>query len=427
MSSALEEIAPSEGDSVLRIDMRGFSAVLERVDVPGLLERGCVNVIGIEPVQDKLGARWPRMQAHIHERVQKYIARRLTSSEYYAPISDVQYVISMPGEDAQSAQLRSFHILEEVLTTLVGRFAVEQVRIGSVVGVEGNYLVTQSVDAVALANAASANSSKSADAREGVVVPFLPPRARTIQVGEKELHLQFAFRPVWDLRREAISSFGLQTIVETNHSRPRDVKIERVQHTDEEVTAIDIATAEHGRDVLNYLLERQTRFILHIPCTYETLANTRTRARFLELLKKLSSDQRRYVVYELTALPIGVPQSRISDLAAMLRPFGRGVIAAARPNRSELLTFQGCGLNGLALNLDELQMRENEMFERIGLFRDIGQLAGDQLIAYGVTSRSLAIACWALGLSHMSGPVIASAVPIPRQMHRFSARDLYRN
>ena len=427
MSSVLENVAPSEGDCDQRIDMRGASAVLERVDIPGLLERGCVNVIGIEPVQEKLGARWTRMQDHVHERVQKYIARRLASSEYYARISDVQYIISMPGEDAQSAQLRSFRILEEILTTLVGRFAVEQVRIGSVASVEGNYLVTHSVDVSALASAASSNASKAEDTREGVVVPFLPPRTRTIQVGEKELHLQFNFRPVWDLRREAISSFGLQTIVEPGQSQSKDVKTERVPHTDEELTAINIAAAEHGRDVLNYLLERQTRFILHIPCTYETLANTRARARFLELIKKLSPDQRRYVVYELTDLPIGVPQSRISDFAAMLRPFGRGVIAIARPNRSELLTFQGCGLQGLALDLDELQMRENEMFERIGLFRDIGQMAGDQLIAYGVTSRSLAIACWALGLSHMSGPVVAPPVPIPRQIHRFSARDLYRN
>ncbi len=85
-------LAPSEGDYAQRIDMRGVSAVLERVDIPGLLERGCVNVIGIEPVQEKLGARWPRMQDHVHERVQKYIARRLASSEYYANcISDVQY------------------------------------------------------------------------------------------------------------------------------------------------------------------------------------------------------------------------------------------------------------------------------------------------------------------------------------------------
>jgi hypothetical protein len=335
----------------------------------------------------------------------------------------------LPGEGAHSAQLRCFRILEEILTTLLGRFTIDQVQIKAIVGTDGEFLISRIVDAVALAKAAAtASASKNDQEPDGVAATFVPPTGSSIFVGEKELHLQFEFRPVWDLRREVISSFSIHTIVETDQSRALGGgKVHRAQLTNEELAAIDIAASEHGRDILNYLLGRQCRFILHLPCAYETLADSRARQRFLDTIKRLSAELRRYVVFELTDLPVGVPQSRLSALAAMLKPFGRGVIAVARPNRSELLAFHGCGLQGLALDLQPLDMREDEMFERIGLFRDLGHMAGDQLIAYGVATRSLAIACWSLGLSHMSGPAISPTVAIPHQMLRFSARDLYQS
>lgn len=430
MDSALGEIssaAPMAGAN--QIDISGLSAVLDRIASPELLARGCVNVIGIEPVQEKLGPRWARMQEHIHDRVEKYIVRHLSASEYHCKVSDAQYIISMPGENAHSAQLRCFRILEEILTTLLGRFTLDQIKIRAIVGAEGEFLLSKTVDAGALARAAAAaRLTKAEPAQENNVVAFSPPTRSTITVGERELYLQFEFRPVWDLRREAITSFAMNTAVETEQSRASGVgRINRSQLTDEETAAVDIAASEHGRDILNYLLGRQTQFILHLPCGYETLANSRTRQRFLETVKRLSPELRRYVAFELTDLPVGIPQSRISTLVAILKPFGRGVLAKVRPNRSELLTFHGCGLGGLTLDLQELDLREDEMFERIALFRDLGHLACDRLIAYGVTTRSLAIACWALGLTHMSGSAVAPVVAIPRQMHRFSARDLYRD
>lgn len=430
MDSALgETFSPPANAGGNRIDISGLSAVLDRIASPDLLARGCVNVIGIEPVQEKLGPRWARMQEHIHDRVEKYIARQLTASEYQFRVSETQYIVSMPEESAHSAQLRCFRILEEILTTLLGRFTLEQVKIKAIIGSDGEFLLSKVVDTAALARAAAAAATPKPDpVRKGNVLAFSPPTRSTITVDEKDLHLQFEFHPVWDLRREAITSFSLHTVVETNQSRASNAKtIDRTQLTAEESAAIDIAASEHGSDILNYLLGRQTQFILHLPCGYETLANSRTRQRFLDTVKRLSPELRRYVAFELVDLPVGIPQSRISALTAMLKPFGRGVLANVRPTRSELLTFHGCGLGGLTLDLQALDLREDEMFERIGLFRDLGHIACDRLIAHGVTTRSLAIACWALGLTHMSGPAVEPAVAIPRRMHRFNARDLYRS
>ncbi|HEY5238602.1 MAG TPA: hypothetical protein VIJ62_09500 [Rhizomicrobium sp.] len=430
MSSALGEASsPPVLAGANRIDVSGLSAVLDRIANPELLARGCVNVVGIEPVQEKLGPRWDRMKEHIYERVEKYIARHLTASEYHCRVSDAQYIISMPEENAHSAQLRCFRILEEILTTLLGRFTLEQIKIKAITGTEGEFLIARLVDTAALAkSAAMASAAKPGIVQENNVVAFAPPTRATITVGEKELHLQFEFHPVWDLHREAITSFALYTAVETEQSRASGAnKIPRAQLLPEELSAIDIAASEHGRDILNYLLGRQTQFILHLPCGYETLANSRSRQRFLETVKRLSPELRRYVAYELVDLPIGIPQSRISSLVAMLKPFGRGVLASVRPTRAELLTFHGCGLGGLTLDLEALDLREDEMFERIGLFRDLGHMTCDRLIAQGVNTRSLAIACWALGLTHMSGSSVEPPVAIPRRMHRFNARDLYRD
>src|ERR1700690_823304 len=100
MDSALgETLSPPANAGGNRIDISGFSAVLDRIASPEILARGCVNVIGIEPVQEKLGPRWARMQEHVHDRVEKYIARQLTASEYQFRVSEAQYIVSMPEEN----------------------------------------------------------------------------------------------------------------------------------------------------------------------------------------------------------------------------------------------------------------------------------------------------------------------------------------
>jgi hypothetical protein len=90
------------------------------------------------------------------------------------------------------------------------------------------------------------------------------------------------------------------------------------------------------------------------------------------------------------------------------------------------LSLRGCGLLGTAVELETVGFPESEIFVRIGTFRERAHLAGDQLIAYGVGTKSLVMACWSMGLTHVSGEAIAPVCAMPHQMSRFRPLDLYR-
>lgn len=412
--------------------IRNLESLLDQIAHPKLLEDGAVNIISIQAVREKLADRWERSCDNIYERIDKQISRQLGAADYQCRISETDYLLSFPGDAREAAQLRAMRLLQDLLELFLGAFTLEQLDIRAVTGRQGDALTAEPVDIAALhrglATGTSSRAPKTPSPPLGVKIPGHPPLPpEPIRVGERTLHLDFEFRPIWDVRHDAISSFSLNAIPQTDQSRALgEARADRSQLIPEELTAIDLAAASHGLETLTYLFQRQSRFILHLPVSYETLASSRARPRYLDAIKSFAPELRRYIAFELHDLPSGVPQSRLSTLVTMLSPFGRGVIAFVRAQRVGVVSLQGCGLLGMAVELESPSLPEAELFVRIGTFRERAHLAGDQLIAYGVNSRSLVMAAWSMGLSHVSGDAIAPTCHLPYQMSRFRPVDLYR-
>lgn len=428
MSAAVKplDMNPAAG----AITIRNLDSLLDQIANPQLLEQGLVNIVGIVPVREKLADRWERSRDNIYERIEKQLGRQLGAADYQTRISETEYLLSFPGDTRQSAQLRCMRILQELLELFLGQFTLEQIDIRAVTKRQGDQLIAEAVDIAALHRVATTGGAapQPATAPLGQPVKVAPKLSiDPIRVGNRTLHLDFEFRPLWDLRHDAISSFSLNAIPETDQSRSLgEARADRSQLNPEELTAIDLASVRHGLETLTYLFQKQNRFILHLPCSYETLASSRARPQFLEAIKSFAPELRRYIAFELHDLPSGVPQSRLSALVTMLNPFGRGVIATIRAQRAGSVSLRGCGLLGTAVELESAGLPESEIFVRIGNFRERAHMAGDQLIAYGVNTRSLVMACWSMGLTHVSGDAIAPACTMPYQMSRFRPLDLYR-
>ncbi|HVZ68900.1 MAG TPA: hypothetical protein VG891_05510 [Rhizomicrobium sp.] len=426
MSAApLTNAVPRTGDIVIR----NLDSLLDQVAHPRLLEQGCVNTISIAPVRDKLGDRWQRACNNIYDRVDKQISRQLGAADYYCRISDTDYLLSFPGDARQSALLRCMRLLEELLELFLGEFTVEQIAIRTIVKRQGETLTTEIVDVATLRRMAAGGCEpvRSASIVQPAPARIAPAAAEPVHVGSRPIYLNFEYRPIWDLRHDAISSFSLNVIPETDQSRSLgESRADHSQLTPEELSAIDLASVRKGLETLTNLFRNQNRFILHLPCSYETLASSRARPQFLGAIKSFAPELRRYIAFELRDLPIGIPQSRLSALVTMLNPFGRGVIANIRTQRTGSFSLQGCGLLGAAIELESASSPEDEIFARIGAFRERAHMAGDQLIAFGVATTSLVMACWSIGLSHVSGDAVAPACAMPYQMSRFRPLDLYR-
>ena len=92
----------------------------------------------------------------------------------------------------------------------------------------------------------------------------------------------------------------------------------------------------------------------------------------------------------------------------MIRHFARAVLARAPSEKSQVLRWAGCGLNGLSVDCSHIGTSDRAAFSRFSTFaRRAGALA-PACVAYGLQSRGLILAAWAAGFTHVAGPAIAT-------------------
>jgi hypothetical protein len=138
----------------------------------------------------------------------------------------------------------------------------------------------------------------------------------------------------------------------------------------------------------------------------------------------LSHELRSSLFFEIAELPIGVPQSRLGDLVATMRPFGRGVTAEVALRSPTLAIYQGIGLHAIGLDLsapqDSLTLTEIERLgasaRRLGLLAFLNEVPSGALVAFARDA----------GIRWMSGPAIAGAMDKPRPMNRLYTNQIFR-
>lgn len=134
----------------------------ERLVRSELIPRGSVNVISVKAVKAWAGEWWAQKRADVWTYVERKLGEHLDRQDMRARISDSEFLIAMNNDNGLAAQATSVKILEDVLTHLLGAADVADLRVRSVIGVEGGQAVCKPVDAaVVLAARARRDSARS--------------------------------------------------------------------------------------------------------------------------------------------------------------------------------------------------------------------------------------------------------------------------
>jgi hypothetical protein len=152
---------------------------------------------------------------------------------------------------------------------------------------------------------------------------------------------------------------------------------------------------------------------LHLPLALPALAHSPSRYRLLYALKALDPAIRRRLILEVTHLPAGFPQGRMSELAAVLSPYGRAVLARAPSETVDLAPWRRCGLSGVALDCSHLDPADRQAHLRLGRFASAAAEVGPACVGYALRSRSLLVSAWAAGFTHLGGAAVEAEVRTP--------------
>ena len=95
MSAAAKPNEAAPGPAT--ITLNDFDSLLDQVAHPQLLEEGCVNIVSIAPVRDKLGERWGRSRDNIYRHIEKQLGRQKADNyfELLLPEETSRYVFRM--------------------------------------------------------------------------------------------------------------------------------------------------------------------------------------------------------------------------------------------------------------------------------------------------------------------------------------------
>ena|ERR1700761_8722613 len=363
-----------------------------------LVRQGAVHVLDLKPIRSRAAARWEKSRDAVYTRLEQALQRQLGPSDVFLRLDDTSYLISQPSNSADDSDLCCFKIMLDLMTYLFGECAVGDVCLHRVTSCEADGLTIEKIDGVSLHRLA-ARVSGSGPSASGVSMSILgkPVPASPVR-----------FAPIWDVRKSAITTYRHEAKPAEGLLNVREPR---------RVFAAFLSSFRRSCEMLSRHSEGTSRFLLDVPVSYGLLSNPIGRMEFVSLCRSLPSHVRQFLQFELDEIPLGIPQSRLSELLSALRPFSRSVVAQLAPGTHDYGAFHSVGLQAIGLS----------MVPVAGVMPGRGEVESLSVAAHkmrlnsfviGVDSVELVDFAYAQGIDFMSGQAIGLAVHEPQGMCR---------
>ncbi len=384
--------------------------ILQIAAAPALIERGCVQVIGLEEIRAEFGERWEKRKETVWAHLETLLSQKLGPTDFYVQLDETSFLVSMPTAQPDEVQIFCLRVAHDLYGSLLGRCDTERLRIARVTSVQDGDVRTVIVAGEALHKLAARAGLQAPAAGEGAKQPdkigsgFMPP--------DKFRH---SFLPMWDAQKEALTTYraicDFDPLAAEGASRREKFELART------ISGINDAARR-----LAAHLAAGARFLMWIPLPYNVLSSPAGRMEIAGACRNLSSELRPYLIFEICDMPQGVPQSRLSELVSWLRPFCR-ITAAQLPARAVNLTaYLGAGLQALGLSVAGATAAETgDEIARLSHAAKKQQILTFVLDVPGWEFMHMARAS---GIHLLSGPSIGGPMSDPAPIRRLSASSI---
>jgi hypothetical protein len=387
---------------------------------PALLQRGCVHVIGLEPLRDRAGPRWEKMRDAVCARLEMILRQRLGPTDFFLPLDDVTYLVTMPGTESQDAQIACLRVTYDLYVNYLGQCEIDSICLyrakqadGNAIGVER--IATEQLRTLAQRAGISENSVKALD-KISIGQRRVSDDRTTIDVG---VH----FLPMWDAHNEAITLYTCTPKRLALQSSP-SVTLSLDELKPQCRAEVEISCLQQGVAALARHLKRGERFMMAFQVCYDTLSSHLGRVQFTDACRELPSDFRQYLIIQLTEVPSGVPHSRFSDLVVAVKPYVKAVMSEIPEFWRNYADYGGLGLQAIGMNFAQSRLTHQQKADALRKMITSARQIGLSTFLTGVSD--LATLCSAReGKVHfIEGSAIASPLHEPRPMMRLRWRDV---
>ncbi len=318
---------PRSGHGLDPSDPGRFAARLEafrrhHAALPAPRRTGGLQLLDIEELRLRFGARWPAVREKVLQIVEGSLARRLGPRDLYAATGGDRFHLLITDIDRLAAERRSRFIAAEITTRLCG----------TVPGGVACRLQTTAFDLVAgLAGITGVGGlearieafNRRVDDAEQALFAANRPRLRAL------------FRPVLNLRKRLVAGYALEPVLANEAGRRPAHELCPASLNGVFDAALDRWSIGEAVSALG-----AGRTMVRVELHYETLRAMRHREPLMLACRRLPASARRRLVLEITGLPASLPQARMRELVSYLRPFALAVLVRLDP---ALLLGEGHG------------------------------------------------------------------------------------
>ncbi len=391
---------------------------------PELCERRCVHILDLSAIRTSSGPLWEEIGGSIRARLESILRARLTPESSYERVSDTRYVIVTPQTKNDDGAIATLRVASELESTLNGRCDLDRIHIEEAKSdgpctLQGQRIWPEQLNLLAQRG----EIFETGDPGQGLSDRADRKRhAKRPGKRRSELEIVHQFEPVWDAKNEVISTY----LCTPESIESRDAPGEQVKPADltqSERTLAELWCLRAGVGQLSRSLESGDRFLLGVPISFETLCTPTGRTEFGRTCRGLPAIYRPYIMFLLTDLPVGVTQSRMTDLAMIMRPFGHVIVSVSGGCRN-FSAYDGNGFTAFAFDPGKETGAADLTRARIRRVGRAGQANRlGPMILNVADPQTLAIAI-ASNYQLLHGPAVAPPVRVPRRMTRLAAGSL---
>lgn len=402
----------AEAAAIPRLVDAGLEAALERFSDRTLLAAGKVNLISVEAVKARFGARWALRQDQVLAFADRIIERGVGPRGLHLRVSGTDLLIVQPELGRLAGQAACVRYLREILLHFLGDAHLADQGVMQVTRIAGGAIDARQVEAGALELAKAEAPEAEEAAAPGEAEAAKPPQvvrasvdrwSPFVAVDGRQLRVTATLEPVYELKGFTRIGFRLirRVIATRTQEELTDAAIADLSAADR--LRIDLATIARGLDRLRATGAEARQLSLIVPVSYTSLSTLRGRAELVQPLREAEAQVSCGVICEICGIE-GVPSGALYSAVALIKPFTLlvvGRLTEATPSVAGRLV--GAGLRGLSIacpsNLSDPEFlawatrtarRAKRVSRSVMVYGVAGARRAGELAALGVTHVSLA-------------------------------------
>ncbi len=361
-----------------------------------------IRALDLSHIRNGMDEEWSRRSQQVHTLLQKELKQLLSGKGWFWPQSDNFYLLVF--------WLGSESVVEDICDKI--RAAV----LHHVRGLRSDYAsFTLPINGGHLDERGRFYVDRNeSDAAAPSPVETKPPPSRDPT---------FVFEPVWNVRQGVVSAFRcegqfyddrMRTIGESMTAEAEQVATD----ANNDATLLAHVMAEWSK------LPQGAVCLLIVPVHYETLASAGARRRYLEIASGMPERLRKFLVFEITHLPVGVMAERLQDLTRYLKRFCRMTTVLTAMGFDQFRVVAKAEIPIVSCIAEGAN--EKRLFELMDKYAEGATTYQLQPGIYGVRSASLTTGAIGAGFVYVGGEAIRSLGDAPVGFFKFEIADVYK-